>query len=146
MSKEWLETCRKAPTPLHVAAFRGFADIVEVLMGLGELDAAVVNPDGDTALHLACAAGHVRYILPHVLPVTGWRLERAQILVLVLITLVKLADHSLRTSTPQLTQRRLVTSPSLAARRSLPRRLGPASVAHTAPPACSPSASVPSPR
>lgn len=59
VSAEWLETCRAAPSPLLVAAHRGLADVVETMLGFSALDTAASNEDGNTALHLACAAGHL---------------------------------------------------------------------------------------
>ena len=59
LPKDWKEKCRIAPTPLQVAAHCGFTDVVEILLGFGELDASVANSDGNTALHLACASGRL---------------------------------------------------------------------------------------
>jgi ankyrin repeat protein len=58
-SKEWQEACRTAPAPLHVAALRGYSDVIETMLGFGELDAGATNASGDTALHLACTKGHL---------------------------------------------------------------------------------------
>jgi ankyrin repeat protein len=59
ISKDWIDTYIKAPTPLHVASYKGFTDVVEILLGFGELDAAAGNESGDTALHLACHEGRI---------------------------------------------------------------------------------------
>ena len=58
-SKDWIETCRKAPSPLHVAALRGHAEVVDILLKFDELNANATNESNDTALHLACEKGNV---------------------------------------------------------------------------------------
>ena len=45
-------------TAVHVAGYRGFADVLRVMIArAANLDA--VNRDGCTPLHFACAQGHV---------------------------------------------------------------------------------------
>ena len=44
--------------PIHYAAYQGHADIVEILLRQFFADVNIVNSDGQSALHLACAQGH----------------------------------------------------------------------------------------
>ena len=49
-------------TPLHIAAYRGHATIVELLTRSNSTVAKAKNHEGDTPLHLAASGGHAKVV------------------------------------------------------------------------------------
>ena len=59
-STNWYKN-KNGHTALHFAAYRGFTNIVEILLNRG-IDIISKDNDGDTALHLAAQEGHINIV------------------------------------------------------------------------------------